>query len=313
MENKEILVLLGLVVVASGCSHTASQSTSSSSVTIQNFSAFPSNVLSDQQVRLKLTLKNNGDSDAESVQARLFNVAFSGERNWNLDGERSIRFGTLQSADEERNLPARESTKYWSLDSPSLDEGATIPYRFITRVYYKYQTTGTSSITLMGQRRYRQQGNPERPTLDTTSGPIQMEIRTRSPIVFYPQDDSSRTTKMCVIVTNKGTGTPFVHNQAYDEDNSEYNLERENSNKVKLRVKNQGNTNFTSAESGDESQTVLVDMLGNRGIGCFSIDVRNWNNNVGPQQDVPVLIEADYGYVKETSSSATVSGTDRFR
>ncbi|PSH00061.1 MAG: hypothetical protein BRC28_01485 [Nanohaloarchaea archaeon SW_4_43_9] len=309
MENREILVLLALVVVASGCSHTASPSTSTSSVTIQNFSAFPSDVLSEQQVRLSLTLKNNGDADAEDVQARLFNVPFSGERNWKLDGERTITFGTLQSADEERNLPARESTKYWSLNSPNLEEGATIPYRFITRVYYKYQTTGTTSVTLMGQRRYRQQGNPERPTLDTTSGPIQMEIRTRSPIVFYPEDDSSRTTEMCVIVTNEGTGTPFIHDQAYD--GNQYNMERENSNKVKLRVKNQGNTDFSA--SSDNSQTVLVDMLGNRGIGCFSIDVRNWNSNVGPQQDVPVLIEADYGYVKETSSSATVSGTDRFR
>lgn len=311
IENKNILVILSLVVIASGCSHTATSSTATSdSVSIQNFSAFPSDVINNQQVRLTLTLINDGDATAENVQARLFNVPFSGDNSWDLNGERSISFGTLEEADEENNLPAREANQYWTLESPSLSDGVTIPYQFLTHVYYKYSTQGTTSVTLMNQQRFREQGNAERPTLDTTNGPIQMEIRTRSPIVFYPEDGSNRNSEMCVIVTNEGTGTPFIHSDGYNGES--YDVDEEISNKVKLRVRDQGRISFSPSDEGDNSNTAIVDMFGNRGISCFTISVNGWESGVGPQEEVPIVLEADYGYYKETSTSVTVTGNERF-
>jgi hypothetical protein len=311
MENKNILVILSLVVIASGCAHTTGTTggeATSDSVAIQNFSAFPNDVLNNQQVRLTLTLKNNGEGAAENVQARLFNVPFSGDSSWKGLDSRTIDFGNLNPADEENNLPARESTQYWSLEAPNLDDEVTIPYQFMTEIFYKYNTQGTTSVTLMDQQRFREQGGASRPTLDTTSGPIQMEIRTRSPIVFYPGDQGNRNTEMCAIVTNEGTGTPFVHDQAYD--GGSYDLEDDNTNKVKLRVQDQGRVEF---DAGDGSNTQIIDIFGNRGIGCFEIDVDNWNEQVGPQEEVPIVLEAEYGYSKETSTSVTVTGSDRFR
>lgn len=309
IQNKNILVILSLVVIASGCSHTASTSSTatSDSVTIQNFSAFPNDVLNNQQVRLTLTMINDGEGTAKNVQARLFNVPFSGDNSWKGLDSRTKDFGNLQPADDENNLPARESTKYWSLEAPNLEDGVTIPYQFMTEIFYKYDTSGTTSVTLMDQQRFREEGGgASRPTLDTTSGPVQMEVRTRSPIVFYPGDEGSRDTEMCVIVTNEGTGTPFWHDRAYE--NGNYDVDEEETNKVKLRVQNQGRINF---DAGDGSNTQIVDIFGNRGIGCFSINVDNWNEGVGPQEEVPIVLEAEYGYSKETSTSVTVTGSDR--
>lgn len=316
MENKHLMVLLSLVVIASGCAQTTSDTSSeasTASVAVQNFSSFPQEVYNDQQVRLTLTLINNGDQNAQNVVARLFNVPFAGDEGsnnnvWTLDGDRSISFGTLQAADEENNLPAREQNQYWTLTSPDLGNGVTIPYQFMTRIYYEYGTRGTSSITLMSQDRFRETGNAGRPTLDTTDGPIQMEIRTQSPIVFYPEDEGDRQSEMCVIVRNEGAGTPFLHSEAYSD--GSYDVTEEASNKVKLTAPDQGSIEFSPSDGS--GNTAVVEIFGNRGISCFNINVDNWASGVGPQQEVPIVLEADYGYYKETSTSVTVQGSDRF-
>ncbi|MFT4867489.1 MAG: hypothetical protein ACI9LV_000082 [Candidatus Nanohaloarchaea archaeon] len=313
IENKNILAVLSLVVIASGCAHTASTSTNqatSSSVSINNFSAFPTDVYNNQNVRLELTLQNNGEATAQNVEARLFNVPFSGDSSWDLNDGRTVSFGTLEPADPEANLPARETTEFWSLEAPSLEDGVTIPYQFMTEIFYNYETQGTTSITLMDQQRFREQGNPTRPTLDTTSGPVQMEVRTRSPIVFYPGDGNDRKSEMCVIVRNEGQGTPF-----WSEDAQEGNYEEigeDQRNKVRLRVQDQGRISFTNSDTGDNSNTAIVNIFGNRGIGCFDIRVDGWSQGVGPQEEVPIVMTLDYGYSKETSTSVTVTGSDRF-
>lgn len=309
-----MIALLSLVVVVSGCAHIANQGSTSStaSVSVQNFSAFPSQVFDGQQTRLTMTLINDGEANAEDVSARLFNVPFSGDNSWGLGDNRTVTFGDLEPADPENNLPARESTRDWTLDAPELDQGVTIPYQFISRVYYKYQTRGTTSITLMDQQRYRDQGSASRPVLETTAGPIQMEIRTRSPIVFYPEDEGSRTTEMCVIVRNEGDGTPFLHNDdTYDDSSGEYDVDDENSNRVKLRIPDQGRIKFTPSEGSGEN-TAVVEFFGNRGISCFKIEVEGWDQGVGPQEEVPLVLETDYGYYKETDVSVTVEGNERF-
>lgn len=313
IENKNVLVILSLIVVASGCAHTASTNSNeatSDSVSINNFSAFPNDdVYNNQNVRLTLTLKNDGEATAENVKARLFNVPFgSGDSEWSGIDSRTVSFGSLEPEDEEANLPARESTEFWSLEAPSLDNGVTIPYQFMTEVFYNYETQGTTSITLMDQQRFREEGNAQRPTLDTTSGPIQMEVRTRSPIVFYPGDGSNRQSEMCVIVTNEGQGTPFWSSNS--EEGNYQDLSEEELNTVRLQVEDQSRISFENPEDG--SNTVVVDIFGNRGIGCFDISVDGWSDGVGPQEEVPIIMTADYGYSKETSTSVTVTGSDRF-
>lgn len=315
IENKRVLVMLSLVVIASGCAQTTGTTeseASTSSVTIQNFSADRSQILSNQPARLSLTLVNEGGTDAENVVARIFNVVTESESgdadDWSIDGSSRISFGTLESADEENNLPARDTTRRWSLTAANLDPGTTIPYRFITEVNYRYETRGTSSITLMSSDRARQQGEPQRPSIDTTAGPIQLQLDTRSPIVFYP-GETSQVRDMCITVTNTGSGTPFLYSDGVYEDGN-YDVTDELSNRVELTVPDQGGVEFTPVRGS--GNTAAVELLDGSFDQCFEIDADNWNENLAPQTEIPIVVEAKYGYSKEASETITVEGSNRF-
>ncbi|MBC5792966.1 MAG: hypothetical protein H8Z69_02890 [Nanohaloarchaea archaeon] len=299
MIEKRAIVFIALVVVASGCASTTTPENSSTadSVSVMNFTAYPSSPYSGEQVRLRLTLKNTGDATAEDVTAQLFNVPFSGSGNvWDYVGDQSAdkSFGTLEPRDDENNLPARPSTKVWNIKAPTLENGVTIPYNFKSRIYYKYSTQGTSRITLMSRERFQNERTRSRPTLDTTSGPIQMSIRTKSPITYT--GDSPTNSQMCIQVKNEGSGTPFVSDD-YDVSDSEENT-------VEITVPDQGSIDF-SANQGDGNSAEL-DLVGGRGFSCFTIEA---TGGIGPQQEIPVIVEADYGYLKEDTQTVRVRGS----
>ncbi len=299
MIDKRAVVFVALAVVASGCAQSTQtdNTASADSVSVMNFSAYPQTPYSGEQVRLRLTLKNTGDATANDVTAQLFNVPFSGSGNvWSYVGDQSAEksFGTLEPRDDENNLPARPSTKVWNVKAPSLDNGVEIPYNFKARIYYNYSTQGTSRITLMSRERFQNERTRTRPTLDTTSGPIQMEIRTKSPITYT--GDSPTNSQMCIRVRNDGTGTPFISDD-YDVSDSEENT-------VRISVPDQGSIDFTSNQG--DGNTAEVDLIGGRGLSCFTIEA---SGGIGPQQEIPVIVNTDYGYIKEDTSTVRVRGS----
>lgn len=299
IDNKAVL-FVALAVVASGCAQStqSDNQASSDSVSVTNFTAYPETPYSGEQVRLRLTLKNTGEATAHDVTAQLFNVPFDGSGNiWEYAGDQEAEkeFGTLEPRDDENNLPARPTTKVWNVQSPDLENGVQIPYNFKTRIYYDYTTRGTSSITMMSRERFQNQRTRERPSLDTSSGPVQMRVRTKSPIIY--SGDSPTNSQMCVVVTNEGDGTPFVSDN-YDVSDSEENT-------VELTVPDQGSIEF-SANQGD-GNTAEVDLIGGRGLSCFQIDA---SGGIGPQQEVPIIVNADYGYMKEATQTVRVRGSE---
>lgn len=323
-RDKIVLVFVSLVVIASGCvdSEDTSQATTAS-VDVLNFTAYPSQAYNNQQVRITLQLKNNGEQTAENVAAMLFNVPFTGENNWEFtSGDSSSRwkdFRTLDEAEPENNLPARPHTETWSLQAPNLDNGVTVPYNFMTRVFYKYTNRGSSEIVLMSRDRFRETGKRGRPALENTNGPIQMEIRTETPLVFYQQDGGQRETEMCIIVRNQGSGTPFLfqEGETYNPGATQkYTVNRsEHVNKVNLTIQEQGRINFVASgksSDSDNPNSAVVDLIGSRGIQCFTLTASNWGATSGPQETVPITLHADYGYYRETQTSVTVEGNQRF-
>ncbi|MFB6145744.1 MAG: hypothetical protein ABEJ99_04550 [Candidatus Nanohaloarchaea archaeon] len=318
LENRKALIFISLVIIASGCTGGGNTTkTSSSSISVLNFSAFPQSVYSNQQERLTLEVKNTGDRDAKNVAARLFNVPFTGENKWDINqGSTTEYLGTMKAAEPDNNLPARSHTISWSMEAPGLQDGVSIPYNFMSRIFYKYSTLGKSEITLMSQDRFRESGKVGRPTLDNSAGPIQMQIRTEEPIVFYPSE-SDRTTEMCVIVKNTGSGTAFLHSDAYKPDaERKYDVKSDNLNKIKLKVFNQGRISFEAIDqqNSDLPDNVgVVDLIrGGSGIQCFKIHANNWETTSGPQETIPITMTATYGYYKDTSTSVMVKGSSRF-
>lgn len=313
-KNRLGLAILTAIVIASGCAGggTSNEAASSDSVSVMNFSAFPSSPYDNQQTRITLELKNEGEVDAENTAARLFNVPFSGNKNWNLDGSKTKEFGTLEAADPENDLPARPHRENWRLEAPNIQDGLTVPYKFMTRIFYKYRTNANTEITLMSQDRFREQGKTGRPSLENSDGPIQMEIRTETPIVFYPEEDgSTRQSEMCVIVRNEGDGTPFYFEkgETYKPGSDRrYSVSDEDTDRVQLSIEDAGNIQFKSESGGD---TDTVELIGSKGISCWTIEA-NFGAQSEIQREVPVTMEADYGYYKEDQVSVTVRGSERF-
>ncbi|MFB6200284.1 MAG: hypothetical protein ABEJ83_05345 [Candidatus Nanohaloarchaea archaeon] len=324
MNRKNILAIfiIAATVVASGCGGNSNQNTPSTSpIKIQDFSAFPNPVPAGQTVQFNIELKNKGDVDAQNVAFRLFNPPFgtSGQkRTWrgvNRDltstGGRTLStFNTLRAPTE--NNPAIPATATISMTAPEIGQGNTISYTFLGKLFYTYNTSAQTEIQVMSQERFRESGVARKqPSVDTSSGPIQLDVRTATPIIQY-SGDTGPNSEMCVIVRNKGSGTPFLvdgSNSALTGSDRVYNVNDSNADKVKLTVHDVGNFDLdANPETDTDKNSVTVKLVGSKGIQCFGIDQTDSVTEGSGQKTYNVQMEAKYGYTRETSTAVTVEG-----
>lgn len=306
-SSKSAIVLLGLIVIASGCASNSDQGVTVSQtqgVTIDSFSATPSQVFESQLVTIELQLRNTGGTEAENVIAKLYNVPFEGDRSWDIQspsqGQERISFNSLRAPNPDTDAPAVSVPRTWSVKAPDLKQGVTIPYDFYTRVFYQYNTTGTAEIRAMSDQRFRESGaTRQKPSLDNSGAPIQMEIKTRTPLIFYENSDQQRS-DVCVVVKNAGSGTPFLQS-AYDSGTQNYGITDQNVDKVKLNLRTSGTV------SVEDSTEKTVPMVGGRGVKCFTLGVERVSSQ-DIQQTIPITVTAEYGYYQDTSTSVTVDG-----
>ncbi len=319
-EPRVGIAVLALILVASGCGSGGGNSTTDVSYTpnqgisLQNFSSYPESVYESQPATVRITVKNTGEALAEDVVARLYGAPI----DWDSSGEprsftpntdndnRHIDFGDLQPADAEAQVPSVPQQNQWMLNPPDLGE-RNIDYDMKTRVFYKYTTSAQTEIQLVRQDEFRNQGmSKSQPTLENSAGPITMEVRTRTPLIYY-QDSVDFSSNMCFIVKNSGDGTAFLRDSANDQ----YTNIGENSNtgKVKLTIYNTGNVEFSSdSGSGDGDQaTTTVNLVSGSGIKCFDMSLPDLTTSE-ISQTVPITVEADYGYYKSDETAVEVLG-----
>lgn len=315
-DNKIVLAFLGLIVIASGCAHTASnsdQSSGDSPIQINSLSIFPNPAPANQTVTLEIEVENIGDVDAEGVYYRIFNPPFASERGqdraWrdgdgapmNSQDKRTFPINDVLRAPTDTN-PSIPMTDTRKMTAPNLEQGRTVSYDFFSRLFYNYSTRANADIQIMSSERYREQGiQRSQPELENTQGPVQLDVRTSTPLVIYPGDSDGEnpSTEVCVIVRNTGQGQPYWgHGQ--NPPNSE-----EVMGKVDLSVKDVGNVNFTSTETN--SNSVTAEIVGNRAVECFDMEVQT-TSQAEIQQTITLELEADYGYQEETQTSVTVEG-----
>lgn len=297
IDNKSAaLILLSIVVLASGCVQDGPEDEAASTQAVQvvNFTAIPDTVFESQEPTLRLTLKNTGSTKATEADATLFNVPFGQpeQRQWAVSSKK-FDFGTLRPRDDEAGLPATPKERTKTVTPPDLSEGETIPYDFMTRIFFKYSNSATTEVQLMGQKRFRDTGTARaRPDIDNTDGPVQMEIRTRTPIVFY--GDGTTSSDLCVIVRNEGTGTPTWPN------------DRSQEGVVELDIKSSGSMSFDTLEG----QANRVELVSNRGIKCYRVTGFEDFSSTDIQRTIPITFEASYGYKKQDQTSITVKGRE---
>jgi len=312
-SNKTGLILLTLIVAVSGCADNSESDVTVSQtegVSIEGFSSSPSEIFEGQLTTLELQLKNAGGTQAEDVVARLFNRGFEGEGTWNIQATgssgveeaKNVYFGDLSGPDPQTDAPAISVPRTWNLEAPDLDVAQQVPYEFNTRVFYKYDTTANTDIQIMSNDRYNELGTSRsQPDIDNSGGPIQIDVKTRTPVVFTSTGQDTQPVPIRVVVTNEGSGTPFLQS-AYTGDES-YDVSNDDSGRIDLEIKAAGNS--VSFDSNEQT----VRLVNGEGVKSFTMNVDRVSNQ-DIQQTVPLTVTANYGYYQDTSTSVTVNGRE---
>lgn len=326
-QTKQLGILVLIAIAASGCASTTTQTDTSSStgvLSVNSFEASPDPASADRRVNINMELENTGDADAERVAARIFGPTFSrsgsaDDQAWRDSsggtvsvGERTVFFDSLRAPSE--NVPAVPKSKSISLTAPDLGQGREIDYGFNAKIFYQYETTGSTDFQLVSGERFQSEGlERTATTVDASSGPISLDIRGTTPKIFYPEEnDGTVESEICIRVTNEGSGTPFRGGTSGLGTGSDSRIYSQNSdagyeeNTVRLEIDDVANVDFDlqGDESGNSADIELVG--GEEGFQCFDMTAENLAGS--DEQNVNTQITAEYNYVKETTTSVTVEG-----
>jgi hypothetical protein len=261
-----------------------------------------------------MELINDGDENAENVYARLYNPPFgdSGSQVWKptsgdmSESYRTLDFGELRAAGEQ--TPAVPKTRQVNFEAPDLGDDRNVDYTFNSYIMFDYATTGTAEVQIMGEDTYREEGSPQGSAgLENSRAPIQMEIRTPTPIPIYDTTEDPVTKQFCVIARNQGSGVPF-HPSVNPSDDSGYDISevQENKDELKVQIQNVGDVTFSDEDSEQNYKEKDVTILGGKGVACFDMKISDTSDTV--QKTVPIRVEAYYGYRKESNSNVLVEG-----
>jgi len=321
-ENKTVLVLLFVTLIVSGCTGGGNEEETASTAALQvnEFSVFPNPVPGDQNTRFRMQVENVGDHDAEDVEAYLFNPPFadaSGDDNsWrNGDGDgvseddRTLEFSNMEAPGE---TPSTPSTQTVTFTSPDVDQGRNNDYTMRAQLFYKYGTDASTEVRVMGDDAYRDAGSPQgTATVQNNNGPVQMEVRTPTPIPIYDTGEDTVEKELCVVVRNQGNGVPFADEDGDAFDGGDYDRDKvsDSTNNVKLSIENVGRLAFRTGDDGDYSEDVssqTVEIIGGRATPCWDMQIDTGGSSL--DTTVPLTIESTYFYRQESATTVTVQG-----
>jgi len=319
-----LVLLIILTVAASGCASTTQNTDSTSGtgpISINSFEGVPNPASADRTTSVNLELENTGDADATTVAARLFGPTFASsntdELAWRDSNggdikaeERTMSFGTLTAPGENTpSIPKRKSVQF---TAPALGQGREVHYNFKASVFYQYETTASTDFKLVSGTRFQEEGlERTEATLESSTGPVDLEIRGTTPKIFYRDDNTQGVeSEVCIRVTNDGSGSTFLNSETGEDDDSSriYDVEEEDKNKVELTIQDVANVKFDAKNTPNEKvNTETVELVGgNEGFQCFDMTARNLGGT--DEQNINTQITANYGYTKETETTVTVEG-----
>jgi hypothetical protein len=218
---------------------------------------------------------------------------------------RTLGFGTLRAAGDQ--TPAVPKTRQVNFEAPDLGQDRNVDYTFNSYIMFDYATTGTAEVQIMGEDTYREEGSPQGSAgLENSRAPIQMEIRTPTPIPIYETTEDSVTKQFCVIARNQGSGVPF-HPSVDPSGDSGYDVSdvQENKDKFQIEIQDVGDVTFDVSEDNEQNyQNVTI--LDGKGVACFDMTISDTSGTL--QQTVPIRVDADYGYRKQSNANVLVEG-----
>lgn len=215
VSMKALLVLsLFLIVLVSGCVGFGGGGVAyGTGVVIESFETDFPEVYSTENVNFNLKVRNTGSVSAEDVEARIV-----GLEEWK--GNRAC--GTVDEIIAPNPIYGTQGgtrTCLITLTAPEIPQGLSLTYYPTARVTYRYSTETVKIITIYPTqelKRLQDQGKAlPIETESSTSGPISLDIQTKSPIRSF---ERSITFPITVNIENVGGGVVCLTNECHDSE-----------------------------------------------------------------------------------------------
>lgn len=210
------LVLAACMVLVLGCPQPGSIGGVMDGVRINSF-GFDSSTISDkEEVELSLEIENVGAYDTDAK----FYVYGYDDGVWALSPDGSSSGGVSWSADGLRGCMMDAKTagmtanryQIFKVKPDSVSKGITERYTFSGRLCYKYETRANGMIKAISasQRRdEKKKGAFSQSTvsLQNSYAPVRVELKTKSPVVFY-KSGSEQVADLALVIRNAAGGYP---------------------------------------------------------------------------------------------------------
>jgi hypothetical protein len=313
--NKSILLAIAAVLLVAGCTTSGVQfpfqqitttTVGGAGLVISDFIADPTDVYSNSNSRIYLTVANKGGAPVPDANSVIFLTGSALKMDdttgtyWHGTDTIYRHFAkTMNPSDPVRETPADEKTITWTLVAPNVTRGQTRNDIFIARVYYDYKTTVSGTIWVYQQSESDAARAANRAlnkaTFSSTSGPIALIIRASpDPVVI---GESSFT--LNIKVSNVGSGALYRTGSVTYTSPEDVTLTSDELNKVNIAITAPGMTIGTGCTGEQE-------LVGGKDL-TLSCDL-TITSPPPTFQGFPITIAADYGYNTERTASVTVSG-----
>jgi hypothetical protein len=316
--NKSILLTTIAVLLVAGCTGTGGiqwpiqqitpTAVGGTGLVISDFSADPTNVYSNSNARVMMTVTDKGgaavlnDKSVVFLTGSALSLSDTTGTYWHNSAESIYKhLGNLNPEDTVRGTPASEKTITWSLTAPNITKGTTRPDIFIGRVYYDYQTTVTGTVWVYSQSESdaaRTAGRSlNKGVFSSTSGPVALTARISPDPVVLATGENSFT--MTIKVSNVGGGALYQVGSVTYTSPEDITLTTDELNKVDIAITAPGMTGFSGCTGTQE-------LVGGKDI-TLSCDV-TISSPPTTFQGYPITLTASYGYNTERTATVTVSG-----
>jgi len=302
--NLIFLLLVCAAVLVSGC--TGRQSAlGGNGVVIEEFSADPPDLYSGEPFQLKLMVRNAGPLDAKNVRFELSNTKTRSE-GLEITCKPECR-GVLErllAPDPQAGTSGESVNCIWKCNAPeNVPRNAEILFNPEVRVYYTYESSVVSSVTILSTEELRSLQSRGEPlpseTISLAEGPIRLRLQMRSP-VRYTEGTGKVTFPLSIHIENVGGGVACYPDCMSTENWDKVFLELDQQSEMNLKDCDVGMFNEVGLWRG-KSRTIVCDAE----IPLFSEAGRRVDINILKKT---IKIKASYEYFTDSVTSVRVRG-----
>ncbi len=297
--NVLLTSIISLILISSGC--TGPLITGGNGVVIEHFAPYFLEVNSGEDVQFNLRIRNTGTADADIKEIKLTGVSWPGIGLGTSETCDNIK-GRLSGAVPSENIRGESRACYWKTKAPgNIPLNIQRKYHPIARITYGYKTTTIQSITIGTADELRRIMDSGRSlpseTTTTTSGPLAISIKAKSPIKLSDSGQSV-TFPIEISITNLANGivceTSDCRSGSWNKFILNIDLDTD------MVLKECSEQQVLGLERGQTQ--VIGCKLQISGFGGFGV--------LEDRYQKLITVSAEYGYIVEKSTTITVTGTE---